>query len=142
MAHFAELDANNLILRVLCINDKDTEDAEGHEVEAIGIAFCQRLWGGTWLQTSYNTRGGVHYIPNVYPPVPSPDQSKALRKNYAGVGYTYRADIDGFVPPQPYPSWILNPTTGEWEPPIPYPNDGKDYYWDEATQSWVEVPQS
>lgn len=142
MAHFAELDANNIVLRVLRIYNKDTEDPDGHEDEAVGIAFCQSLWGGTWRQTSYNTKNGVYYIPNSIPPTPSPDQSKAFRKNYAGIGYTYRTDIDGFVPPQPYPSWILNATVGDWEPPVPYPTDGKDYYWDEATQSWIEVPQS
>lgn len=93
---------------------------------------------GQWIKTSYNTRGGVHYEPNS--DTPSVDQSKALRKNYAGIGYTYDSEKDIFYAPQPFPSWILNPDSAIWEAPIPYPNDGKLYTWDEATQSWVEVP--
>lgn len=91
-----------------------------------------------WIQTSYNTRGGVHYVPNSNPPEPSQDQSKAINKNYAGIGYSW--DGIGFAAPQPYPSWTLNPETYLWEAPVPYPQDGKVYTWDEATQSWVEVP--
>jgi hypothetical protein len=92
---------------------------------------------GTWVKTSYNTRGGIHYEPNVNPPVPSPDQSKALRANYAGLGYTYDAVNDVFYAPQPYPSWTISAPTWEWQAPVPYPNDGKVYTWDEATLSWV-----
>lgn len=92
---------------------------------------------GEWIQTSYNTRGGIHYEPNSN--TPSPDQSKALRKNYAGVGYTYDRTLDAFIPPQPYPSWTLNDQTCLWDSPIPYPNDGQSYYWDETTQSWVSI---
>lgn len=92
---------------------------------------------GQWLQTSYNTRGGIHYDPNSN--VPSQDQSKALRKNYAGIGYTYDAQRDAFIPPKPYNSWVLNEDTCLWDPPIPYPTDGKDYKWDEPTVSWVEI---
>lgn len=120
MAHFAEIDDNNVVLRVIVVANKDTADADGNEMESIGVAFCQRLFGGNWLQTSYNGN---------------------IRKNYAGIGFTYRADIDAFVPPGPkYPSWTLNPDTGRWEAPVPYPDDGKMYAWDEATQSWIEVP--
>ncbi len=118
MAHFAELDENNVVTRVIVVANKDTADANGNESESIGVAFCQRLLGGTWVQTSYHGN---------------------IRKNYAGIGYTYRADIDAFVPPQPYPSWVLNPDTAQWEAPVPMPTDGKMYSWDEATQSWVEV---
>ena len=89
---------------------------------------------GTWLQTSYNTRGGVHYGPNG-----EPDGGVALRGNYAGVGHIYDAKNDVFYEPQPYPSWILNQTTWFWEPPIVYPLDGNRYQWDEATVSWVEI---
>ena len=98
---------------------------------------------GTWIQTSYNTRGGVHYKPSVYPPEPSEDQTKALRKNYAGIGYTYDTQKDAFIPPKPsqFPSCVLNEDTCLWEAPIPYPTDGKEYNWDEATQTWVEIPQ-
>lgn len=93
---------------------------------------------GEWLQTSYNTRGGVHYNPETQ--APSADQSKALRKNYAGVGYSYDRQRDAFIPPQPFPSWLLDEQTCLWEPPVPYPVDGKRYTWDEATTSWVLVP--
>lgn len=94
---------------------------------------------GQWLQTSYNTRGGVHYQPNSN--TPSDDQSKALRKNYAGVGFTYDAQKDAFIPPKPYASWVLNETTCLWEAPTPYPDDGAVYRWDEETTSWVQLPE-
>tara|TARA_Y100000114_G_C11748994_1_gene323213 strand:+ start:1569 stop:1961 length:393 start_codon:yes stop_codon:yes gene_type:complete len=96
---------------------------------------------GRWIQTSYNTRGGVHYEPNSN--TPSSDQSKALRKNYAGIGFVYDSDKDAFYEPQPYASWKLNNTTCIWEPPIALPNDGNGYYWDESvyqsdnTKGWV-----
>jgi hypothetical protein len=121
MAHFAEIDDNNVVLRVIVVANKDTADANGNEVESIGVAFCQRLLGGNWKQTSYNGN---------------------FRKNYAGIGYTYDAGIDAFVPPKPYPSWVLNSNTAQWEAPVPMPQDGKMYSWDEATQSWVEVPSA
>lgn len=95
---------------------------------------------GTWIKTSYNTRGGIHYEPNVNPPVPSADQTKAIRANYAGIGYIYDATNDVFYTPQPYPSWTISAPTWLWQPPVPYPDDGKTYTWDEATLSWVEVP--
>lgn len=91
-----------------------------------------------WIETSYNTRGGVYYIPNTN--TPDPDQSKALRANYAGIGYTYDSINNVFYAPQPYPSWTIGPPTWIWQPPVPYPDDGKIYYWDEATQSWVLYP--
>lgn len=118
MAHFAELDENNIVKRVIVVNNKETQDANGNESEAVGVAFCQQLLGGDWKQTSYNAN---------------------FRKNYAGIGYTYRADIDAFVPPQPYPSWTLNNDTAKWEAPIPMPTDGKKYFWDETAQAWVEL---
>jgi hypothetical protein len=121
MAHFAEIDENNVVQRVIVVANKDTADANGNEVESIGVAFCQRLLGGNWKQTSYNGN---------------------FRKNYAGIGYTYDAGIDAFVPPKPYPSWVLNSNTAQWEAPVPMPQDGKMYSWDEATQSWVEVPSA
>jgi len=92
---------------------------------------------GAWIQTSYNTRGGVHYDPATGQP--SADQSKALRKNYAGVGYDYHAELDAFIPPQPYASWLLNSDTCLWQAPVPMPTDGKQYLWDEATTSWKEI---
>jgi hypothetical protein len=89
---------------------------------------------GKWIQTSYNTRGGIHYQPNSN--IPSEDQSKSLRKNYAGIGYTYDETRDAFIPPKPYNSWILNEQTCNWEAPIAYPTDGKRYSWNENTQNW------
>lgn len=86
-----------------------------------------------WVQTSYNTHGGVHYGPDGQPDGPG------LRKNYAGIGYAYDALLDAFIPPKPFPSWLLNTDTCLWEAPVPYPADGKYYIWDEETISWVEV---
>lgn len=118
MAHFAELDANNVVLRVIVVANKDTADASGEEKEHIGKAFCERLFGGNWVQTSYNGN---------------------FRKRYAGIGYTFDPNLDAFITPKPFPSWTLNQTTCDWEAPVPMPNDGKRYSWDEAAQSWVEI---
>ena len=118
MAHFAELDENNVVLRVIVVGNKDTADANGVEKEHIGAAFCERLFGGTWKQTSYNGN---------------------MRKNYAGIGYTYNPNIDAFVPPKPYASWVLNNDTAQWEAPTPMPTDGKRYSWNEPTLSWIET---
>jgi len=89
---------------------------------------------GEWLQTSYNTRGGIHYDPETNEP--STDQSKAFRKNYAGVGYTYDRTRDAFIPPKPYESWTLNEETCLWDSPVPYPDDGEIHSWNEQTQTW------
>ena len=94
---------------------------------------------GEWIQTSYNTRGGVHYNPETGEP--SADQTKALRKNYAGIGFTYDRTKDAFIPPRPYASWNLNEESCLWEAPVAYPDDGKRYTWDEATTNWVEVTE-
>ena len=123
MAHFAEIDSNNVVLRVIVVDNKDTSTPDGTEVESIGVAFCQRLFGGNWLKTSYNGN---------------------IRKNYAGMGYTYNAGLNAFVPPKPFASWILNNDTALWDAPTPMPSDAgtgeppKRYTWDEATTSWVE----
>jgi hypothetical protein len=114
MAHYAQIDANNVVTQVVVIDNKDTADASGVEKEHIGAAFCERLFGGTWKQTSYNGN---------------------IRKNYAGIGYAYRADIDAFVAPKPFASWILN-ADAQWEAPVAMPTDGQMYTWDEATTSW------
>jgi hypothetical protein len=98
MAHFAEVDQFNRVLRVIVVDNKDTSDASGVEKEHIGAAFCERLFGGTWKQTSYNGN---------------------FRKNYAGIGYTYDAARDAFIPPRPGPEWTLNETTCQWENPNP-----------------------
>ena len=120
MAHFAELDGNNVVLRVIVVGNKDTSNANGVEKEYIGQAFCERLYGGNWKQTSYNGN---------------------IRKNYAGIGYTYNSDIDAFVPPKPYASWVLNNDTAQWEAPTPMPEDGQMYSWNEETTSWDVVEQ-
>lgn len=90
---------------------------------------------GEWIQTSYNTRGGIHYQPDT--DIPSDDQSKALRKNYAGIGYSYDANRDAFIPSKPYDSWVLDEASCLWNAPTPYPNDDNSYDWDESTQQWV-----
>ena len=92
---------------------------------------------GQWIQTSYNTRGGVHYQPNTNEP--SEDQSKALRKNYAGIDYSYDSTRDAFIPPQPFNSWTLNENTCLWDSPVAYPTDGKLYKWNEEILNWEEV---
>ena len=119
MAHFAQLNEENLVTQVIVVANQDTADQDGVENEAIGIEFCTNLLGGRWKQTSYNAN---------------------IRKNYAGVGYKYDAALDAFIPPQPFTSWTLNNETAQWEAPTPYPTDDKRYTWDEATTAWVEVP--
>lgn len=127
MSHFAKLDENNIVTFVTVGRQED----DGKEYE-----LFERT-GDVYKQTSYNTRGGVHYNPETGKP--SADQSKAFRKNYAGIGYTYDEDRDAFVPPQPYPSWVLDEDTCLWEAPIPYPSDGGIYVWREDHQEWTAV---
>ena len=119
MAHFAEIDENNIVKRVIVV-EQDFIDSG-----AVGDS-------SNWVQTSYNTRGGIHYAPNSS----EADGGIALRKNYAGVGFTYDSDRDALYASQPYPSWLLNEGTCQWESPIPYPNDGQNYIWNEEEQSW------
>ena len=92
---------------------------------------------GSWIQTSYNTKGGIYYTPNTNDP--DPDQSKALRKNYAGIGFSYDSQKDAFIPPKPFDSWSLNETTCNWEPPTPMPTEGGPYKWDESNKTWIEI---
>lgn len=120
MANFAELDGRNVVLRVIVVsNDELLEN--GAESEAKGISFCRSLFGGNWKQTSYNG---------------------TMRKNFAGIGFTYDAQRDAFIPPKPFASWVLNEKTCLWQAPTPMPTDGKPYEWDEATTSWVAVDPS
>ena len=107
MAHFAEIGFDNTVIRVLVIPD---------EFESNGENWCRSLLGGNWKQTSYNG---------------------TIRKNYAGIGFKYDVNLDAFIAPKPYPSWFLNEETCRWEAPVPYPNDGQLYSWDETTKSWV-----
>lgn len=119
MAHFAQLDENNVVLQVIVVNNNDCQ-LNGVEVEEVGVLFCKSLLGAdtVWKQTSYNSN---------------------FRKNYAGIGYTYDAARDAFIEPKPFPSWVLVEDTCRWAAPITYPTDGKAYDWDEATISWVAI---
>ena len=118
MAHFAELDDQNIVLRVIVIHNNELLDENGVEQESKGIEFCRSLFGGNWVQTSYNS---------------------TFRKNYAGQGFTYDAQQDAFIPPKPFASWLLNEDTCQWDSPIPYPLDDKRYVWDEVSGNWVET---
>jgi len=113
MAHFAKVE-NNIVVQVIVAN-QDVIDS--------GLFGNPLLW----IQTSYNTHGGVHTLGGT-----------PLRKNFAGTGYTYDTVRDAFIPPKPYPSWVLDEQTCLWEAPIPYPNDGNSYIWDEPTLSWIK----
>ena len=121
MSHYAELDSNNVVKQVIVVSNPDTSTAQGEEKESIGIAFCERLLGGTWVKTSYNAK---------------------IRKNYAGIGYTYDKDRDAFIPPKPYASWVLNESTCLWNAPVAMPSDvgqgdpPKRYTWNEETIGW------
>jgi hypothetical protein len=122
MAHFAEIDENNIVTRVLVV-DNDQED-RGQEFLATDLGL-----GGTWIKTSYNTIAGVHS-----------NGGTPLRKNYAGIGYTYDSVRDAFIPPKPFASWVLNEDTCLWDAPTPMPvEEGKFYTWNEETTSWDEI---
>lgn len=127
MAHYAFLNENNIVVHVIVGKDEG-EDGVDWEIE----------YGAK--RTSYNTYGGVHIDPVTR--IPSKDQSKAFRKNFASIGYTYDPVRDAFIAPKPYNSWILDEQTCQWEAPTPYPNDGKIYWWDEETLSWQEINPS
>lgn len=111
MSHWAEIDKNNIVIRVLVGDNNDPNGDEGYQW------FVKNL-GGTWIKTSYNGN---------------------IRKNYAGIGYTYDAGRDAFIPPKPFDSWVLNEDTCQWEAPVAYPTDGKLYLWNEETTQWIEV---
>jgi hypothetical protein len=117
MAHFAQLDDNNVVTQVIAVANEELLD-NGVESEDKGIAFCQSLFSGNWKQTSYNNN---------------------IRVRYAGIGYTYDAERDAFIESQPYPSWVLNEELLIWDSPVAMPDDGKKYYWDETTTNWIEV---
>jgi hypothetical protein len=118
MAHFAEVGLNNKVLRVIVVDNrellsKEYEDEREHE--EVGAEFCRNLFGGTWVQTSYNGN---------------------IRKNFAGTGYSYDSERDAFIPPKPFDSWVLNEETCLWEAPVAMPDDGERYYWNEETLNW------
>lgn len=118
MAHFARIDENNIVTSVVVVENKDTADASGVEKEHIGAAHLEKILGGTWKQTSYNGN---------------------MRKNYAGIGYTFDSQRDAFIPPKPFNSWVLVEETCQWKAPVEMPTDGQMYSWDEATTSWTVV---
>jgi hypothetical protein len=118
MAHFAKLDDNSVVLAVHVVNN-EVITVDGVESEQAGIDFLTELHGHPlWKQTSYN---------------------ETIRKNYAGIGYTYDSRLNAFIPPQVYGSWTFNETTCQWEAPVAYPTDGESYSWDEETTSWVPL---
>jgi hypothetical protein len=117
MAHFAQLE-NNIVKQVIVVANQDILDENGQESEQKGIDFCSNLLGGTWKQTSYNGN---------------------IRKNYAGVGYTYDEGRDAFIAPKPFASWLLDETKAQWKAPVDMPIDDKKYTWDENTTSWKEL---
>jgi len=118
MAHFVRIE-NGVVVQGIVVSNQDILDEQGQENEQKGIDFCSNLLGGTWKQTSYNAR---------------------IRKNYAGIGYTYDESRDAFIAPKPFNSWILDEATCQWKAPVAMPTDDKRYTWDEATTSWVESP--
>lgn len=122
MAHWAEIDSDNIVTRVLVVAD-DKEDGQKFLAEDLGL-------GGTWKKTSYNTLGGVHALGGT-----------PFRKNFAGIGFTYDAARDAFIAPKPFASWSLNEDSCIWEAPTPMPTDGKIYIWNEETTSWDEVTE-
>lgn len=121
MAHFAQLDENNLVIQVITAGD---------EYEENGEELYSQILGGIWKRTSYNTLAGNHTLGGI-----------PFRKNYAGIGYIYDEMRDAFIPPRIYQSWTLNENTCTWDPPIEYPIDGNDYYWDETQLNWIQVPE-
>jgi hypothetical protein len=126
MASFAKIGLNNKVIEVQSVVNEVLHDSNGVEQENIGIDFLTKLTGwAIWKQTSYNTFGGVHSLGQT-----------PLRKNHAGVGYTYDEDRDAFIPPKLYPSWILNEETCQWDAPVALPDTENRYNWNEETQQW------
>lgn len=123
MAHFAQLDLDDNVIQVIVVNNSDILDESGNESEEIGVNFCKNLLGGNWVQTSYNG---------------------SIRKNYAGRGFMYDRVRDAFIPPKPFPSWVLNENTCTWDPPVPHPlkddpmgsSLGGPYVWNEEALQW------
>lgn len=126
MAHYALLDENSIVTQVITGNDEYDQSTDWEE-------YYGEFFGQVCKRTSYNTRGNQHSSNGV-----------PFRMNYAGIGYEYREDLDGFIPPQPYNSWTLNENTGLWEAPIAYPTDGGIYTWNEDLQKWslIHMPES
>jgi hypothetical protein len=124
MAHFAKLNSDNEVIHVSVVDNWNVTDGNGDEQESVGVAYLESLYGVesgiTWKQTSYNGN---------------------MRKNYAGIGFTYDAGRDAFIPPKPYASWVLNESTCQWEAPVPMPTDGNRYVWDEENTTWEQMSE-
>ena len=118
MAHFAQIDEQGTVLTVIVVNNEDILDENGQESEALGKEFCTNLLGGEWVQTSYN---------------------RNFRRQYASIGGRYDAVNDIFIAPKPFPSWVLDENF-DWQAPTAFPTDGKEYYWDEDSLQWIEIP--
>jgi hypothetical protein len=126
MASFAKIGLNGKVIEVQSVVNEVLHDSNGVEQESIGIDFLTKLTGyPVWKQTSYNTVGGIHN-----------NNGTPLRKNHAGIGYTYDEDKDAFIPPKPFNSWILNENSCLWEAPVAYPQDNNEYFWNESTLTW------
>jgi hypothetical protein len=132
MAHYAQLNSDSFVVNVFVGRDDFVEGIDDWETYYAPEGY-------TVKQTSYNTRGGVHYNPETGEP--SEDQTKALRFNYAGIGFTYDDDRAAFIPPKPFDSWVLDEATCLWEAPVAYPEDGGGYGWDEETTNWILIPE-
>ena len=117
MAHFALINENNIVEQVIIVDNNDILDSDGNESEKVGIDFCNSIIPGTWVQTSYNG---------------------TIRKHFAGIGYIYDEELDAFIPPQPYKSWLFDEQTCTWLPPSKYPDSGM-WVWDEDSVSWVKA---
>ena len=133
MANYALISDRNRVTNVFAGRDDVVEGIDDWETYYAPEGY-------TVKQTSYNTRGGVHYYPETGEP--SEDQTKALRFNYAGIGFTYDEERDAFIPPKHFESWVLDEATCLWQAPVAYPEDGKDYTWDEESGAWVVVPEA
>ena len=134
MANFAKIGLNNIVIGLVHVDTRDILDENCVEQEQLGVDLLKRITGHeTWIQYSFNTRGGKHYSNNTIE-----DSKTPFRLNAPSIGWSYNADVDGFIQPKPldYPSWILNLSTGLWEAPIPMPTDGRKYGWNEQTISW------
>lgn len=119
MANFARIDENNIVDLVIFVSNDDIVDENGNETEEAGIAFCNSVIEGNWVQTSYNAN---------------------MRKNFAGIGYLYNSELDAFIPPQNFPSWVLDEERCVWVSPVPMPTEGR-WSWDEDSTSWVEIQE-
>lgn len=121
MAHWAQIDENNIVIQVLVTDNNDPNGDEGYQ-------FLINAFGGTWVKTSYNTRENKHL-----------EDGTPFRKNFAGIGFSYDEERDAFIPPKPYDSWVLNEETCVWYSPVEYPTDGLNYRWDEDLVNWELV---